>query len=274
MRLVLRRLTETLAFFKAYALSIILLHLMLGLPLVLFYTWWTGRPTGGEEVQTLELTPFLANLFYEPIYQAALILFIHRKITDKPFPATLWLGSSLMAYPRLLAINISRQLPVFVLAIMFLVVVSPLIATLNPQSPTALPATLIILGGGVLVGVMALFITVRLCLAQFYCIADGLPIVASLQKSWRNTAPLAGQIIACVIFLFLGIFFLLQAIGAVLAAIGISGAVPGFITMIFYLIISSLFTITYYRFYTLAAPVAPQGQEQDDKQTGEDSDAR
>ncbi|MDI6796580.1 MAG: hypothetical protein QMD09_06540 [Desulfatibacillaceae bacterium] len=273
MRLVIRRLTETLAFFKSYALSIILLHLMLGLPLVLFYTWWTGRPINQDEAQALELTPFLANLFYEPIYQAALILFIHRKIIGEPFPATLWLGSSLMAYPRLLAVNIARQLPVFALAISFLVLVSPLIATLNPQSPAALPATLVIIGGGVLVGVMALFITARLSLAQFYCIADGLPIVFSLQKSWRNTEPLTGQIIACVIFLFLGIFFILQAIGAILAAIGISGAVPGFVTMIFYLIISSLFTITYYRFYTLAAPAAPLADDPGEPETGEDSDA-
>ena len=274
MRLVFRRLTETLAFFKAYAPSIILLHVLLGLPLVLFYTWWTGRPVNQEGVATLELTPFLANLFYEPVYQGALILFIHRKISGMPFPIPLWFGSSLVAYPRLLAVNIFRQLPVFAMAISFLVVVSPLIAAIGPQSPAALPVTMIILSGGVLVGVMALFITARLSLAQFYCVVEGIPVVMSLKKSWRNTAPLTGQIIACVIFLFLGIFFLLQAIGTVMKATGISGAVPGLVTMLFYLIISSLFTITYYRFYTLAAPAPPLEKAQGDPETGEDTDVR
>jgi hypothetical protein len=273
MRLIIRRLTETLAFFKAYALSIISLHLILGLPLIVFYAWWTGKPVDPEQAQTLELTPFLANLFYEPVYQAAFILFIHRKIIGEPFPASLWLGSSLAVYPRLLAVNIARQIPVFALAMLFLVAVSPFIATLDPQSPAALPATLFIIGGGFLVGVMALVVTARLSLAQFYCVAEGSPILASLKKSWQNSAPLTGQIIACVIFLFLGIFFVLQAIGAILAAIGISGAVPGVITMVFYLIISSLFTITYYRFYTLAALGAPLGENQTGPATGDDSDA-
>lgn len=224
--LIFKRIREALAFFGAYALDITRVVLVLCLPLLAVETALVFLAVDENTTAAVVFAQIIAQYLYRPVYQAGLIHLLHTKVTGEPFSMknTLTLVSG--SWVRLLAVNVVRD-ACFVLGFFLLVVP----------------------------GILAIS---RLCLAQFHVVLENRAPRESLIRSYAETRVFMWEIAGSMTALAVLLLSLKVAADQAFVTLGIKSLAAGVVQLTVSLVLTSLFTILYFRFHGLAA----QGQNQ------------
>ena len=215
----LRRLRESLVFFRVYWRELLRFFIVLYLPvMVVTLVLPAGARSGFPTLA------FIFNFFYQPIYTGALIYQLARIEDGRPYTVREGFVTGVRLWDKLLLVNL-----------------------------VSLGLTLAGLMAFIVPGLIAY---ARLALAEFRVVLAGDAPKDALKGSFDMTRPFALSIITCTAILF-GVFLALQlVIEWLTVSLAMPGLFPEVLNTLLSVVLMVYLTILLYRFYGLAGSPA------------------
>ncbi|MEW5736951.1 MAG: hypothetical protein AB1921_19055 [Thermodesulfobacteriota bacterium] len=255
----LARIRESLAFFKAFARPITILVAAYVIPLVLGDALYSHFYVPPDAARWKSWVPLAVGLFYRPFYHSCLIALLSSRETGRPFPAALWLSTSLRFWGRLVAIDMVTYLSILVAAGPAALLSAGFTAAGGQASQT-----FVFLASGLLVMaiLLSLMIVARLSLASFFAVLEDRRLKDALKLSLLLTRPLAKEIMAGAAILYLALFTANLALGGVVALLD-GNPVAAIVANLVLAVVAVIPLILFFRYYGIvkkempAAPLPP-----------------
>jgi len=218
---VVRRLTETLTFFRVYARDIGKFLLYSTFPVIIVENFISYYAMTYDLPGEMRHLPIIIHFLYQPIYMGGLIYLISKIVSGETWSVKECLLTGLGCWANLLLVNI-------------------------------ISSCLIILGLFALI-VPGLYVFARLSLAEFIVVLGRVNCIEALHRSYTVTRGFTWQIIgSCLILsgLLLGLQFLIHL---VIISLSLQSLIAFMVSELLVIVLWSTFTILLFRFYDLAS---------------------
>jgi len=215
-----KRLFETMAFFKAFAIDIARFLIPVTLPVVMLETALSFRAMEMEAAGAAPWLPFLVGFLFRPVYTAGLIWQITRLVEGLPWTLRECLAVGFRCWRHLLVVYAVSSVLIF----------AGLLAFLIP----------------------GLIVLARLSLAEFGVVLEGMGLKEALARSNERVRGATLEVVGCTLVLTFFLVGLDLITSFLLQRFALQGYAAGVLTSMVFLVLSSTLTILFYRFYDLA----------------------
>ena len=228
---VIRRLAETLTFFRAYFWDIGKFLLYATFPVIIIENFISYYALVYNLPQEVKHLPILVHFLYQPIYTGGLICLIARIAADETWSMKECLLAGLGCWVNLLFVNIISS---------FLIVFG-LFAFILP----------------------GLLIFARLSLAEFIVVLDRFSFMDALHRSYEISKGLTWQIIGSGVLLSAILLALQLLLHFTIASFSLQSLPAFMVSELLVIVLWSTFTVLLFRFYGLATKTSQKSDDSD-----------
>jgi len=219
-RMVIKPLIEAVRFFRVYMRDIVTFLLYATVPVIIienFISYYAIRFNFSVEIRHL---PVILHFLYQPIYTGGLIYLVSRVLEGENWDVKGCLLVGIRFWANLLIVNVMSSV----------MIILGLFAFIIP----------------------GVFIFARLSLAEFCVVLDNLRPIDALYHSNKISRKFTWQIVTNALLLLIILLAFQLFIHVVLATFSLQNIVTFMVTELLIIILWSMFTILFFRFYDLA----------------------
>lgn len=232
--MVIKPLIETFRFFRVYLRDIVVFLLYATFPVIIIENFISYYAIHFQFPMEIKHLPVILHFLYQPIYTGGLIYLLSRIVAEEEWDVKGCLLVGLRCWANLLMVNIISS---------FMIILG-LFAFILP----------------------GIFIFARLSLAEFCVVLERMSPIDALYRSNKMTKAFTWQIIACGLLLSLILLGFQLIVHLAIVTFSLEHIVTFMVIELLVIILWSMFTILFFRFYDLALKAIGQPHDQEEQE--------